>query len=144
MKRKKYSYIGARFSGKEIEPVNPAEEKPEKKSPTPQPGEEEPPAEFFENEPPKEEERREPGQDDEEPEEEKPDPQDPKAELMKLLSATCRGDAGKIAVHLKRLTKYESKKTGRKSDGKSDIESVSKMEAEIALKKLRVELGLNS
>jgi recombination protein RecT len=115
---------------------------PEKKMPKPKQGEEQPP-----DEEPGEgsEEQREPGQDDEEPEEgEKPEPQDAKAELMKLLSATCRGDAGRIAVQLKRLTKYESKKTGRKSEGKSDIESVSKMEAEIALAKLRVELGFNS
>lgn len=33
MKRKKYSYIGARFSGKEVEPANKTEEKPEKKKP---------------------------------------------------------------------------------------------------------------
>ena len=31
MKRKKYSYIGARFSGKEVEPVNAVDKKPEKK-----------------------------------------------------------------------------------------------------------------
>lgn len=31
MKRKKYSYIGARFSGKEVEPVDAVKEKQEKK-----------------------------------------------------------------------------------------------------------------
>jgi hypothetical protein len=33
MKRKKYSYIGARFSGKEVEPVDAVDEKHEKKKP---------------------------------------------------------------------------------------------------------------
>ena len=31
MKRKKYSYIGARFSGKEVEAVDAVDKKPEKK-----------------------------------------------------------------------------------------------------------------
>ena len=35
MKRKKYSYIGARFSGKEVEAVDAVDKKPEKKKPQP-------------------------------------------------------------------------------------------------------------
>jgi recombination protein RecT len=112
----------------------------EKKLPKPKPGEEHPPDDDGE-EPEEGSEQREPGQDDDEESEQ---PKDDKAELMKLLHATCRGDAAKIAVHLKRLTKYESKKTGKKSDGKDDIERVTPMEAKIALTKLRVELGFNS
>ena len=116
------------------------EPKPKKKMPKPKPGEEEPPDEYFDEEPP----AREPGQDDEEEEEQKPPVGDDKTELMKLLHATCRGDAAKIATHLKRLTKYESKKTGKKSDGKDDIDRVTPMEAKIALTKLRTELGFDA
>lgn len=117
---------------------------PEKKMPKPKPGEQEPPE--PEEEPgmegggaagEQEQAQREPGQDEDEPQ----PAGDVKAELMKLLHALCRGDQAKMKLHLKRLTKYESKKTGRKSDGKDNIESVSEAEAKIALAKLREETG---
>lgn len=121
------------------EPEKPKREQKQEQKPQPtaqEPPEQEPPDQDEPEPPP----MREPGQDDEEEEEQ---PGDDKAELMKLLHATCRGDEKRIAVNLQRLTRYESKKTGKKSDGKTDIQHVTAMEAKIALSKLRTELGLS-
>jgi hypothetical protein len=82
-------------------------------APTPKPGETEPPEPL-------------PGQD--------------KKDLFEKLRAFCLGDQEKMAAQLKRLTAYESKKTGKKSDGKTNIDMVSDMEAKIALQKLNREL----
>lgn len=109
--------------------------------PKPKPGEEEPPEDAFgeggpgweeDEEPP----TREPGQDNEE---EQP-AGDARREIMKLLSAKCRGNETMIANHLKRLTSYKTK-SGYESKGKDDVEKLTPREADIALAKLREELG---
>ena len=105
-----------------------------KEMPKPKPGEEEPPEDAFgeEDEGGDEPPMREPGQD----EEEEPPAGDARREIMKLLSAKCRG----IASHLKRLTAYKTK-SGYESKGKDDIAKLTDREADIALAKLREELG---
>lgn len=108
------------------------------KMPKPKPGEEEPPEDAFGEEEEGDEEppMREPGQD----EEEEPPAGDARREIMKLLSAKCRGNETMIANHLKRLTSYKTK-TGYESKGKTNIEELTDREADIALAKLREELG---
>lgn len=108
-----------------------------KEMPKPKPGEDEPPEDAFGDE--EEPSMREPGQDDEE---ELPEPPagDPRREIMKLLSAKCRGNETMIANHLKRLTSYKTK-SGYESKGKDDIAKLTDREADIALTKLREELG---
>ena len=66
-----------------------------------------------------------------------------KKDLFEKIRALCRGNQEEMAKHLKRLTTYESKKTGKKSDGKTNIDMVSDMEATIALKKLNQELEVD-
>jgi len=109
-----------------------------KEMPKPKPGEEEPPEDAFgeEDEGGDEPPMREPGQD----EEEEPPAGDARREIMKLLSAKCRGNETMIASHLKRLTAYKTK-SGYESKGKDDIAKLTDREADIALAKLREELG---
>lgn len=65
---------------------------------------------------------------------------DDKQMLFEKLRALCLGDQQKMVAQLKRLTAYDSKKTGKHSDGKTSFDAVSPMEAKIALKKLNEEL----